>query len=104
MPIYKTVLNILSLIFFDKQCYQDKDLSYDKALAVIPVFKSKQEHVDFIGYTKTHINEFKEDVVNQNIDEMFPDYAKMLIQLLSINLEKQWFSGLRIGDTGNINY
>lgn len=85
-------------LFFDKQCYQDKDLSYDKALAVIPVFKSKQEHVDFIGYTKTHINEFKEDVVNQNIDEMFPDYAKNVNTVIVYKLGKtmvQWLENWR---------
>ncbi|EQM95678.1 hypothetical protein MBAG_03644, partial [Coprobacillus sp. D7] len=78
--------------------YQDKDLSYDKALAVIPVFKSKQEHVDFIGYTKTHINEFKEDVVNQNIDEMFPDYAKNVNTVIVYKLGKtmvQWLENWR---------
>ena len=35
---------------------------------------------------------------------MFPDYAKNVNTVIVYKLGKQWFSGLRIGDTGNINY
>lgn len=85
-------------LFFEKQCYQDKDLTYRSALMVIPVFKSEQEHTDFICYIKSHVSDFKKAVENQSIDEMFPNYAKLVDTALVYKLGKtlvQWLASWR---------
>lgn len=63
-------------LFFEKQCYKDKQLTYEKALAIIPVFECEEEHIQFMNYVVGQKREFVIDVESQDIDEMFPNYSK----------------------------
>jgi hypothetical protein len=85
-------------LFFHKQCYQDRDLSYRKALMAIPVFKSEKERIKFMNYIKTQSDKFQLDVKDQNIDEMFPSYTKDVDTAIVYKLGKtlvQWLEGWR---------
>lgn len=88
-------------IFFNKQCYTNKLLNYNKVLMVIPIFKNEQEHSNFINYVKTRIVDFKKSVENQDIDEMFPEYAKNVPTVIVYKLGKtmvQWLDEWRYKD------
>lgn len=80
-------------LFFNKQCYLDKEFYYDKALMAIPVFASDREHSLFMDYVKENKVKFKTDVESQNINEMFPGYAKAVDKVIIYKLGKtlvQW--------------
>ena len=73
-------------------------IAYNKAFTVIPVFESEQEHIEFMGYVKTHISNFATDVEGQNIDEMFPTYSKVVNTVIIYKLGKtlvQWLDQWR---------
>jgi len=64
----------------------------------IPVFRSEQEHVEFMSYIKTFINDFKENVEKQNISEIFPDYAQNVDTVIVYKLGKtlvEWLENWR---------
>ena len=65
---------------------------------VIPVFEDEQEHNKFMQYVKKHKDNFKEDVENQNIDEMFPYYSKAVNAVIIYKIGKtlvQWLNKWR---------
>ncbi|WP_086443707.1 ATP-binding protein [Candidatus Enterococcus lemimoniae] len=82
-------------LFFDKQCYSDRELDYNKALQVIPVFKSEQEHLEFMEHIKTCVDEFELAVENQDINGMFPTYAKEVDTVIVYKLGKTLVQWLR---------
>lgn len=99
---YAYILNSIEFLafklFFKKQCYQDKEISYYKALSTIPIFQSEQERIDFIDYIKLYIDDFKKAVEKQNIDEMFPNYTKFADTVIFYKLGKtmvQWLENWR---------
>lgn len=85
-------------LFFDKQCYQDKELSYSKALMIIPVFKNEQEHLQFMQYVKSNSAQFRVDVDEQVVDEMYPEYAQKVNRVVIYKFCKtlvQWLDRWR---------
>lgn len=99
---YAYIRNSIELLafnlFFTKLCYKDVQIAYNKAFTVIPVFESEQEHIEFMGYVKTHISNFAADVEGQNIDEMFPTYSKVVNTVIIYKLGKtlvQWLDQWR---------
>lgn len=82
-------INFLAFnMFFDKQCYKDQKTAYEKALLVIPVFKSENERVEFIQYVRNSTDEFKKAIKNQSIEELFPTYAKNMESVIFYKLGK----------------
>lgn len=85
-------------LFFDLQCYKEEQRVFDKAFTVIPVFEDEQEHTEFIEYVITCREDFKKDVENQNVDEMFPEYSKTVNTVIFYKLGKtlvQWLDRWR---------
>lgn len=82
-------INFLAFnMFFDKQCYKDQKTAYEKALLVIPVFKSENERVEFIQYVRNSTDEFKKAIKNQSIEELFPTYTKNMESVIFYKLGK----------------
>lgn len=85
-------------LFFTMQCYKEEQRIFNKAFTVIPIFEDEQEHIEFIEYVKGHREDFKQDVENQNVDEMFPEYSKVVNTVLFYKLGKtlvQWLDRWR---------
>lgn len=85
-------------LFFAMQCYNEEQRAFNKAFTVIPVFEDEQEHIEFIEYVKRYRKGFKQDVENQNIDEMFPEYSKVVNTVIFYKLGKtlvQWLARWR---------
>lgn len=75
-------------LFFTMQCYKEEQRIFNKAFTVIPIFEDEQEHIEFIEYVKGHREDFKQDVENQNVDEMFPEYSKVVNTVIFYKLGK----------------
>ena len=85
-------------LFFSMQCYREEQKVYNKALLVIPIFEDEREHNGFMQYVKKRKDDFKEDVENQNIDEMFPFYSKSVNTVIVYKIGKtmvQWLDKWR---------
>lgn len=85
-------------LFFNMQCYDEKEVSYEKALSIVPVFESEEEHKLFMEYIYERKNDFKVAVDTQSVDEMFPDYAKTANTVVIYKLGKtlvQWLDQWR---------
>ena len=85
-------------LFFTMQCYKKEQRIFNKAFTVIPIFENEQEHTEFIEYVKGHREDFKKDVENQNVDEMFPEYSKVVNTVIFYKLGKtfvQWLDRWR---------
>ena len=85
-------------LFFSMQCYREEQKVYNKALLVIPIFEDEREHNEFMQYVKKRKDDFKEDVENQNIDEMFPFYSKSVNTVIVYKIGKtmvQWLDKWR---------
>ena len=86
------------ILFFTMLCYKEEQRIFNKAFTVIPIFEDEQEHIEFIEYVKGHREDFKQDVENQNVDEMFPEYSKVVNTVLFYKLGKtlvQWLDRWR---------
>lgn len=80
-------------LFFNMQCYGEKEICHSKALSVIPIFESEEEHKNFMIYLIDNKEEFTKYVDTQNINEMFPEYAKVVATTVVYKLGKsmvQW--------------
>lgn len=80
------------------QCYYEKEVVYEKALSVIPVFNSEEEHIQFMDYVVTRGKEFKLAVELQDTDDMFPVYSQTVNTVVVYKLGKtlvQWLEDWR---------
>lgn len=80
-------------LFFNMQCYDEKEICYGKALSVIPIFESEEEHKCFMNYIIDNKEEFAKIVETQDLDGMFPEYAKVVPTVIVYKLGKsmvQW--------------
>lgn len=85
-------------LFFNMQCYDEKEVAYEKALSVVPVFESEEEHKRFMDYIFQRKNDFKVAVDTQSVEEMFPDYTKEVDTVVIYKLGKtlvQWLDQWR---------
>lgn len=86
-------------LFFNMQCYKEKDVYYSKALSIIPIFESEDEHKKFMSYVIENREIFIKDIEAQNIEEMFPIYAKTVKTTIIYKLCKtmvQWLNMWRM--------
>jgi len=63
-------------LFIKLQCPDIEERQPTKLFTIVPVFKSEQEHDEFIKYINKNINNFNTSVQIQPIDEMFPLYSQ----------------------------
>ena len=96
---YENNINYLAYkLFFEKQCYHDDQKALNKAFTVIPIFENEKEHNEFLDYVKKHKEDFKNAVDTQDINEMFPLYAKNVKTVIVYKLGKtlvQWLEKWR---------
>lgn len=86
-------------LFFNMQCYNEKEICYNKALSVIPIFESEVEHKSFMSYVIDNKEEFIKIVEIQDLDGMFPEYAKVVPTAIVYKLGKsmvQWLDMWRM--------
>ncbi len=80
-------------LFFEMQCYREDEKALNKAFTVIPVFENEFEQTEFLKYVKKRKENFRKHVESQDIEEMFPDYSRMVDTVICYKLGKtlvQW--------------
>ena len=80
------------------QCYREDEKALNKAFTVIPVFENEFEQTEFLKYVKKRKDNFRKHVESQDIEEMFPDYSRMVDTVICYKLGKtlvQWLDEWR---------